>query len=569
MIIADLLGRIGFHVEHEKLDEASEALEGIKRRLEFLAAAEVIKGIFELTERFSGFAENLSSAAEAAGLTTEQLQRLQFAAGQSGVSAEDMGTGLGVLSRKLYEARKGSEEAVKSFAAVGIGPEQIASFRTTSEALAAVADHMSSVEDPIARQAITMDLFGRGSSKMVKFLSEGSKAMAENGKAAQDMGAVVSGPAVVALNEVEDALSGFWQTVKAFSATVAAMFAPSIRSAVKDFQAFYAANRAILMVNLEHWVAQIVYAFGYMVGVTEVVTSKVLTFAAAHPVLVRRIGEVLLILGGLSLAVSALMPILSGVSRLVEGLSGGMGSLGSVFKYVMLAGGLLQKGLAALFLRLAVLTETLLPALSEAFLGLSAAISATPVGWLLAGLAAIVLAVNAIYTVFFKQGGSWKDTWIYQIFDKIIGSVKWLKGKLGFGDAALPGAEAQPGDQAAGQQQKAETPDTASQSLLDRLLNRTPQTTAPDIPAMLRRLEDVRSAAAAPVATLLPVPGAAGTPPPSGGPQNTTINAPITVNIPSGTPPMDVAAKAKEAVVEHLARMNSEALRASRVAQAY
>ncbi|RZL29676.1 MAG: hypothetical protein EOP64_00290 [Sphingomonas sp.] len=559
MKIAELLAHIGFTTDAAPLDEASEKLEGIKRRLEFLAAAEVVRGIYELTERFSGFAEGLNTAAVAAGLSVESLQKLQFAAGQSGVSADEMSQSMALLSRKLYEARSGSAEAAKSFEQVGIDPAQIQSFHSTQEALLAVSNGMSRLTDPVAKQALAMDLFGRSGSRMVAFMSEGGGAISKMGQEAQDMGAVLSGPAVRALQEVEDSLSGFWQIVKTFSATVAAQFAPSIKAFVGDLEAWYKANRALIMVNVRKWIEDLLYAFGFLVGITEVVTQAIMDYAAAHPGLISQIGKLILWLGGLSLGLGALGKLMGYIKSASDVASAGFGGMAEAGKVALKVFTLLRSGLAALLLRLAILTETALPGLSAAFAAMGAALQATPIGWLIAGVAVLVLGVEALYTTFFKKGGNWKDTWIYKIFEKISGAFGWAAKKLGFGDTP---------DGNSPQSAASDAPPASAAGQVAGALSRTvgmdaSQDATTAFSNALGRMQGMSGPAGA-----MALPGASEA---SAAMQQitSTINAPITINVPPGTPPQQVADSAKQAVVDHLDKTLREAQRDVRSAQVH
>lgn len=69
-------------------------------------------------------------------------------------------------------------------------------------------------------------------------------------------------------------------------------------------------------------------------------------------------------------------------------------------------------GLASkLSLFLATLTETVLPALSEAFLTLGIAIEATPIGWIITGIAALAAAGYALYKNWDDIAAWWSKLW--------------------------------------------------------------------------------------------------------------------------------------------------------------
>lgn len=303
----EFLTKWGFNIEHEKLTKVEEQLEGIKHRLEFLAAAEVVKAVYELTERFAHFAEELHVAATSAGLTVEAFQQLSFAAEQSGVSQDEMGMSMTRLSRQLYEARMGSVEAQKAFAQAGITPAQIVNMKTGKDALLALADRFKAIDDPIKKQALGMELMGRGSVRMVGFLSKGSEAIRGMGGEAEKLGVVLSGKQVESLVNAEHALLKFWAVLKAVGATFAAYLSPIIQTAIDKFLKFYEANRKILDTNLRLWAEDLAYALGYLHGLVQGIIEVFLDFAKSHQELVRRVVE----FGAALIVVSGVMKILS------------------------------------------------------------------------------------------------------------------------------------------------------------------------------------------------------------------------------------------------------------------
>jgi hypothetical protein len=284
--ILDLVTKWTFKADHKPLEAIEHHLEKINSKLEFLRAAELVRGLYEMVERFSGLGEQLQSAAASAGLSVEELQKLQFAGSQSAVAAEDMNQSMARLTRTLYEAKQGSAEAKKSFEEAGISEAQIAGFKTGKDALAALADRMAAIKDPIQKQALAMQLLGRGSHNMVMFLSKGSAAMKAVGEEGAAMGAVLSGQDAQALADVEDALSAFFQVVKTFTAHVAATFAPVVQRMVEITMKLWKANRGLIETNLEKWAGKVAYAIGFVYGLFAAVIIRFRRFIDQHQELV-------------------------------------------------------------------------------------------------------------------------------------------------------------------------------------------------------------------------------------------------------------------------------------------
>lgn len=286
----------GFEIDDDPLKKVEKTLEAIKRRLEFLAAAEIVKGIYELTEKFAEFAEQLHLMSESAGLTVEAFQKLAFAAKQSGISQEEMGHSMARLSRNLYEARKGGQEAQKVFADAGFSSEQIASFRTGEDVMLALGDRFKEIQDPIKKQAIAMELMGRGSQNMVGFLSKGSGAIREMGVEADRLGIILSGKQVESLVETEHALQKIWAVFKSLGAIVASYLGPEVTYVINQMLKFFEVNKKLVQVDIKKWVYDFSFALGFIWGILEGITKVVINFSNTHKTLFRLV-EVLLIVG--------------------------------------------------------------------------------------------------------------------------------------------------------------------------------------------------------------------------------------------------------------------------------
>lgn len=528
MDLLSLLTRWKFDVDENPVRKLEHRLEGLQRRLEFLGAAEAIRGIHEITERFSAFAEQLQSGATSAGLTAEALQKIQFAGTQSAVSAEEMTGALARLSRQLHEARNGSAQALETFKQAGISPEQVRGFRTSADALRGLADRMQRIKDPIEKQGLAMALLGRGSHNMVGLLSKGSAAMDAMGKEALEVGAVLAGPQVQALAEVEDSLSKLWQVLKVFTAGIAARFAPAIGKAVDAFLELYKAHRKFIEVNISKWVGDITYAFGFVFGVCEGLIMKFTAFAEAHETLVYWGGRIVLVLGAVALgawAVQAVLGILVGFFGL---LGSAVGLATGPFKIFWMVSGFVYRGLILIIAQMGVLVARAFPQLGAAVVRFSSLLLATPLGWIIAGIAALVLGAELLYTMWFKKG-SFKDTWLGQIYEGVKGAGSWVMDKLGFGKPSAEGgaannmgALARMGPPGAGQ--------------------------APDAESMMMQGMALQG---------------------NGSTPSYELTAPITINVPAGTDASGVGKAAREGVRDHLDRVLRETRRGLKQPVAY
>lgn len=437
--LRELSAKIGLEVDTSGLDQFNHKLEGMHRSLEIVAGAEIIKGLFEIAEKFSGMGEQLETASAQAGITAERFQALSFAAAQSGIGQEKLGMSLSQLSRQLEAAREGSDGAAETFGKIGISPEQLASFANSEEALKAVADRIQAIQDPIKRTQTAMKLFGRGGASMVRFLGQGAEGINEDMKKAADLGAVISSQQVESLAELEDSLSAFGAVIKAAFATLATYAAPIIRAVVDDLEQLWAANRAIIDTNVEKWFEQLAYAVGFTVGIIKGLVKDVRLFIDTFPNLSSAMATVAkdLVLFSAAWSAGGLIfgPFKDAFGVVLGLLKSGKGVFDIATSFSGSFFAVLGKGkdiLAELVFGLGGLIGKTFPLLGAAFERLGLAMVATPIGLIVAGVTALVVAGHDLWTLW--QGGDfWKDTWLGQAMGAVLkygGQIsRWFTGK--------------------------------------------------------------------------------------------------------------------------------------------
>jgi hypothetical protein len=119
--------------------------------------------------------DDLAKASSRLGMTVNELQSLQFAAGQTGASAEELEKGLTRFNRSISEASTGIGTGLRSFKALGIEVTDAAgNLRPTNELLNQVADRLTQIESPADRVRIAFDLFGRSGVNLINTLQGGS-----------------------------------------------------------------------------------------------------------------------------------------------------------------------------------------------------------------------------------------------------------------------------------------------------------------------------------------------------------------------------------------------------------
>ena len=121
-------------------------------------------------------ADALSKAAQKAGVTTEALSRLKYAADFSDVSLEQLTGGLGRLSKSMLDVAGGSQgPAATAFKALGINvTDANGKLRDSNVVFAEIADRFSRMEDGATKTALSMQIFGKSGADLIPLLNEGA-----------------------------------------------------------------------------------------------------------------------------------------------------------------------------------------------------------------------------------------------------------------------------------------------------------------------------------------------------------------------------------------------------------
>jgi hypothetical protein len=333
----ELITKWTFQADHAKLDAVENQLEGIKHRLDFLAAAEITRAIFEVAEKFAELAEDIHLSSQAAGIGVEAFQKLAASEKESGVGQDEMSMAMTRLNRKLYDARQGGEEAQKAFAQLGLTPDQVKGFRNSEDALLAISGRMQNLTDVQQKTALTMEIFGRGGARMNNWLSQGPAKIKAVGNEFGELGAIMGEEQIHALVELEHAFQKIWGVIRGIAGVIASVFAPEIKYLIDTIIGWVKANKQLIQGDLQRWIRDFLYGIGFIWGAIEGLIRIILKWSESHKTLSRLIITALAIAAAVvavGVAVLALSPIFSAVG-------GAIALIFSPLTLVVLAVGLL------------------------------------------------------------------------------------------------------------------------------------------------------------------------------------------------------------------------------------
>lgn len=177
-------------------------------------------------------ADDLSKAAQKAGVTTEALSRLKYAADFSDVSLEQLSGGLQKLSKNMADVASGKGgSAATAFSALGIAVKETdGTLRASDEVLADVAERFSHLQDGSTKTALAIQLFGRAGADLIPLLNEGKDGLAAMADESDRLGLTVSTKTGLAAEQFNDTLTKVGKIVDGVAMKVAETALPALQS---------------------------------------------------------------------------------------------------------------------------------------------------------------------------------------------------------------------------------------------------------------------------------------------------------------------------------------------------
>jgi|GEM_PF-3124124 len=179
-------------------------------------------------------ADELGKMSQRTGISVEALSRLEVAASQSDTSLESLQKSIVNLGRAQLEARKGSEEQVALFKALGVEISDLQSL-SPDQLLKRIADAFQATADSPEKAAVAMKLFGRAGAELIPLLNGGSEQLERFDRLSDELGNTLSTETALAAAEFNDKLDLVQTGLNGVWRTAAADLLPTLNKLAEDF----------------------------------------------------------------------------------------------------------------------------------------------------------------------------------------------------------------------------------------------------------------------------------------------------------------------------------------------
>lgn len=203
-------------------------------------ASAAVGGLMSLANKSATTADTFDKASLRTGMNVEYLQRLNYAAGQSGVGLESLEKSAKKLNDRMGEVSEGNRTTAAMFDNLGVSVYNTdGTMRQSSEVYNEVLLKLAEMGDTAEATAIGTDLFGKAYTDLKPLLADGADGIDELMRRADELGIVMSEDSVTAgvkfgdtIEDVKSALGGAANTLGSAVTPLLQGFADMIINAV-------------------------------------------------------------------------------------------------------------------------------------------------------------------------------------------------------------------------------------------------------------------------------------------------------------------------------------------------
>lgn len=244
----DLLGK-----SLEKLEAPLERLKGLG---EVAIGAILGESLLEAGKKSLEFAGNIQFVAEQAKVSTDFLQKFQYAASQFGVSNSSANEALDKFARSVGEVANGNKGLTETFDRLGVKVRDAGGNVRSVEAI--FLDTIAGIKKfdaPAQATADTLQLMGKSAAGMVPLMSQGPSGFNQLAAAAEQLGVVLSPELIEHSEQVNHKLAALKEIVDAQLASAVAQNAGNIETMANAIVHLSGALAKFLSANPERAVA--------------------------------------------------------------------------------------------------------------------------------------------------------------------------------------------------------------------------------------------------------------------------------------------------------------------------
>lgn len=156
------------------------------------------------------FGDEVNKAVAKTGVSAEAFSQLAYAAKQSDIEFEALGTAFKKMQQAVSQAASGSKQMRQIFSALRIDFDQFRK-QNPDQQFEMIAEQISLIKDPADRTRAAVALFGKAGAELLPMFEQGAAGIRAAREEADKMGATLTGEQAKQLAEADDAIKRLGQ----------------------------------------------------------------------------------------------------------------------------------------------------------------------------------------------------------------------------------------------------------------------------------------------------------------------------------------------------------------------
>lgn len=304
-------------VAGQKMQEFGNKVKNVANEMKPLsaAAAGLVTGMVGLGVNAVTTADDLNTLSKQTGLSTDSLQKMQYAADRVDVSVD-------TISGAVTKMKKNMAGTGEPFEKLGVSVTDASGHMKSAEAMFFdTVQALSQIPNEVERDQAAYEIFGKSADELAGIIDDGGAAFREYGKEAEDLGLILSGDTLNRINETNDAIDKSKAQLKAAGLELGATIATGLAPVVEKLSGF-----------IEKLV-------GWLQKLTPEQTNMIITIG----LVVAAIAPLLMVIGQVATGIGAIMALAPAFSAVFAALTGPVGIAIAVIAALVAVGVLLYK----------------------------------------------------------------------------------------------------------------------------------------------------------------------------------------------------------------------------------
>lgn len=204
-----------------------------------------VAGLFLLTKTTASAAGRIKDLGTQSGFSFGELQKLMYAGEQMGIDTDSLSGSILTFTKNMGMARAGTGKLAGLLR--NVNPaflDQLKHVRNNEEGFDLMLRSIKRIPDPMRRMALATAAFGADGGKMILMAQEGSAELNRLKKEAVDLGLVMGDSQVLAGDNFEDTINRIMSILTSLRNTIASALIPIFQKWADDFVALVSRNQA-------------------------------------------------------------------------------------------------------------------------------------------------------------------------------------------------------------------------------------------------------------------------------------------------------------------------------------